>query len=84
MVQLTQGDNIMQTGFPFDSDNDTQTSSFLSADQLRFLEMQNQCALCGNQLTIQVESYLEHNMLREEAHCSHCNVKARAKDHRMQ
>ncbi|MGE0762159.1 MAG: hypothetical protein AB7N80_02660 [Bdellovibrionales bacterium] len=47
------------------------------------MERQNQCPLCGQQLEIRVESYLENYTLREEAHCSHCDVLARVKDHKM-
>lgn len=56
-----------------------------SLDQrhLAFMERQNQCPLCGQQLEIRVESYLENYTLREEAHCSHCDVLARVKDHKM-
>ena len=48
-----------------------------------FVERQNQCPLCGQQLEIRVESYLENFTLREEAHCLNCDVLARVKDHKM-
>lgn len=48
-----------------------------------FIERQNQCPLCGSQLDIKVESYLENFTLREEAHCPDCAVLARVKDHKM-
>lgn len=49
-----------------------------------FIERQNHCPLCGTQLEIRVESYLEEYTLREEAHCPDCDVLARVKDHKMQ
>lgn len=55
----------------------------LSERHLAFIEGQNQCPLCGSQLMIRVESYLDNYMLREEAHCSNCDVLARVKDHKM-
>lgn len=48
-----------------------------------FIENQNQCVLCNSQLEIRVESYLEDNLLKEEAICPHCNIKAREANHRM-
>ncbi len=48
-----------------------------------FIERQNHCPLCGTQLEIRVESYLEDYTLREEAHCPDCDVLARVKDHKM-
>ena len=49
----------------------------------QFIQMQNNCALCGNTLLISVESYLEDFTLREEAYCSNCQIKTRVKDHKM-
>lgn len=48
-----------------------------------FLEHQNQCPLCGSELEIKVESYVEGFHLREEAHCTNCDLLARIKDHKM-
>ena len=48
-----------------------------------FVEHQNLCPLCGTQLSIKVESYLEDYNLREEAHCPNCDLLARIKDHKM-
>ena len=47
------------------------------------MEHQNQCPLCGSELEIKVESYLEDFQLREEAHCTNCDLLARIKDHKM-
>lgn len=55
----------------------------LNSHHTAFIERQNQCPLCGSQLEIKVESYLENYTLREEAHCTHCAVLARVKDHKM-
>jgi len=55
----------------------------LSESQCAFIERQNHCPLCGSQLEIRVESYLEEYTLREEAHCATCDVLARVKDHKM-
>lgn len=48
-----------------------------------FIEDQNHCALCGSQLEIQATSYLENQMVREEAYCKKCDLKTRVKDHHM-
>jgi hypothetical protein len=50
----------------------------------RFIESQNHCALCGSELKIKVESYLEDYYLREEAECPSCNIKTRVKNHKIQ
>lgn len=56
----------------------------MGVQQNAFIERQNCCPLCGTQLEIRVESYLEEFTLREEAHCPECDVLARVKDHKMQ
>lgn len=48
-----------------------------------FIEVQNTCPLCNDQLTIRVESYLENDMLREEATCPTCQLLTRVKNHKM-
>lgn len=48
-----------------------------------FVEIQNTCPLCSDTLTIRVESYLENDMLREEASCPTCQILARVKNHKM-
>lgn len=48
-----------------------------------FIERQNHCPLCGSELEIQVETYLENFTLREEARCPSCDVMTRVKDHKM-
>ncbi|MCB0414405.1 MAG: hypothetical protein KDD50_08735 [Bdellovibrionales bacterium] len=48
-----------------------------------FIETQNCCALCGNELKITVESYLCDYNLREEAFCERCEIKTRIKDHKL-
>jgi transcription elongation factor Elf1 len=48
-----------------------------------FKEVQNTCPLCNDQLTIRVESYLENDMLREEASCPTCQILTRVKNHKM-
>ena len=55
----------------------------LTRKELLFIESQNHCALCGSQLEIIVESYLEDNYLREEAICPNCEIKTREKNHKM-
>lgn len=55
----------------------------ISTQQKDFLVLQNNCALCGSELTIQVESYLEDFYLLEKAECPSCQIKAREKNHRM-
>lgn len=48
-----------------------------------FQEVQNTCPLCNDTLSIRVESYLENNMLREEASCPTCQILTRVKNHKM-
>jgi hypothetical protein len=48
-----------------------------------FVEVQNICPLCNATLTIRVESYLENDMLREEASCPTCQILTRVKNHKM-
>lgn len=48
-----------------------------------FKEVQNTCPLCNDTLSIRVESYLENNMLREEASCPTCQILTRVKNHKM-
>jgi hypothetical protein len=48
-----------------------------------FVEVQNTCPLCNDQLTIRVESYLENDMLREEASCPTCQILTRVRNHKM-
>ena len=47
-----------------------------------YIEMQNHCPLCNNELNIKVTSYLENNTIKEEAYCESCNIKTRSKDHK--
>ena len=46
-----------------------------------FIEDENNCALCGSQLEIEVMTYLECFTLREEAYCPKCQLKTRIKEH---
>jgi CRISPR/Cas system-associated protein Cas10 (large subunit of type III CRISPR-Cas system) len=55
----------------------------LNPEQKQFIELQNQCALCGTELQIKVESYLEDYYLLEQAECPVCQIKTRQKNHRM-
>lgn len=48
-----------------------------------FVESQNHCALCGTELNIKVESYLEDFYIKEEADCPKCHIRTREKNHRM-
>lgn len=48
-----------------------------------FIEIQNACPLCNDQLTIRVESYLDNDWLREEATCPTCQLLTRVKNHKM-
>lgn len=48
-----------------------------------FVEIQNSCPLCSDTLMIRVESYLENDMLREEASCPTCQILTRVKNHKM-
>ncbi len=48
-----------------------------------FKEIQNTCPLCNDELTIRVETYLENDMLREEASCPTCQILTRVKNHKM-
>ena len=55
----------------------------LSKKEILFIESQNHCALCGEELEIKVESYLDDYTLREEAECLNCEIKTREKNHKM-
>ena len=55
----------------------------LAEHEQGFLETQNHCALCGSELEIKVESYLEDYYIREEADCPKCRIRTREKNHRM-
>ncbi len=48
-----------------------------------FVEVQNHCPLCNDELKITVETYLAEFTLREEATCEKCELLARVRDHRM-
>ena len=60
------------------------TRENLSQHQVSFIERQNNCALCGTQLDLNVEPYPNEGLAREEAHCPHCNIKTRIKNHPLQ
>ena len=55
----------------------------LNQNHTEFIENQNNCTLCGHQLDIEVESYLEDYTLKEEAFCPKCDIKTRVKNHKM-
>ncbi len=61
----------------------TKNKNPLNENEQYFLEMQNHCALCGSELEIKVESYLEDFYIREEADCPKCRIRTREKNHRM-
>ena len=61
----------------------SQAKEKLTQQEEHFIEIQNHCALCGTELIIKIESYLENYYLREEANCPQCEIKTREKDHRM-
>ncbi len=50
---------------------------------LDFIELQNNCPLCGGQLEFKVQAQRESFSVREEASCPTCDVLARIKDHKM-
>ncbi len=55
----------------------------LAQHQEAFIEMQNNCPLCGGPLEIQIKPSEQAHSLREEATCPSCEVLARIKDHKM-
>lgn len=44
-----------------------------------FLELMNNCSLCGLSLEVIHTIELPGSMIREEARCSHCDIRARNK-----
>lgn len=79
---------VLNTILAYTSGMDTKlpkqkAKSFLENHQQDFMVLQNNCALCGTELTIKVETYLEDYYLLEKADCPSCNIKAREKNHRM-
>lgn len=48
-----------------------------------FVELQNQCPLCGSQLAIRVQIEVGSYLLTEEAKCEECDVFTRVKSHRL-
>ena len=57
------------------------TKPNLKAHQIHFIENQNNCSICGSHLNLNIENYYNEGLAREEAHCPHCNVKTRVKNH---
>lgn len=51
--------------------------------QEQFIEKENVCPLCGNQLYVLVELSLKEASLNEEAHCSNCCIRTRKRKHKM-
>ena len=64
-------------------DSGSEAKTKLSKKEQLFIESQNHCALCGSELEIKVESYLDDFHLREEAECPNCEIKTREKNHKM-
>ena len=50
--------------------------------QRLFIERENLCPLCGNQLDIRIKDYLGDYTIAEEAYCGHCELVTRSKDHK--
>jgi hypothetical protein len=44
-----------------------------------FLELMNNCSLCGSKLKVIHTIELPGSMIREEATCPHCDIRARNK-----
>ena len=61
--------------------DNTITKSDLNSYHIRFIENQNNCAICSSQLNLNIEYYYNEGLVREEAHCPHCNVKTRVKNY---
>ncbi len=64
----------------FSSDLDLEN---LSHAQRCFVESENICPLCNNQVKIKVRSYLENFNIAEEAHCEACQMTVRTKNHKI-
>jgi DNA-directed RNA polymerase subunit RPC12/RpoP len=48
-----------------------------SEDHRDFIEMHNQCSLCGCTLELRFEKNNESAMIKEEAHCPECEMRTR-------
>ena len=55
----------------------------LSPHHKLFIERENHCPLCNNQLKIKVKTYLENFNVAEEAYCHQCDLVTRTKNHRI-
>lgn len=59
---------------------------FEKADDLKhreFIISQNNCVLCGSVLELRHSNDPSNGEIKEEAYCSHCDLKTRTKVHAM-
>ena len=56
----------------------------LSDYHMEYIEMQDNCSLCGSQLKVETQSYSGSDTIKEEAYCPSCKIKTRVKSHTVQ
>lgn len=56
----------------------------ISQKQSSFFQEQNQCCLCGNELEIKTLTDSTKIFVEEQVNCTHCQVKIRNKQHKLQ
>lgn len=59
-------------------------NSLDNKDHIYFIEMNNQCALCGGELTLSIQASDDKLVLTEKAHCVKCKIKTRERAHKLQ
>lgn len=59
-------------------------NSLSNKEHIYFMEVNNQCALCGGELTLSIKASEDRVLLTEKAHCSKCKIKTREKAHILQ
>lgn len=59
-------------------------NSLDNKDHIYFIEMNNQCALCGGELTLSIQASEDKLVLTEKAHCGKCKIKTRERAHKLQ
>ncbi len=62
-----------------DLKNTTSFEQIDSEDQSDFVTAQNNCALCGTSLELRHVFMTETSSIKEEAYCTECDMRTRAK-----
>ncbi|MCB0389835.1 MAG: hypothetical protein KDD58_01020 [Bdellovibrionales bacterium] len=65
-----------------EKDKTDQINKNTTLTQRLFIERENLCPLCSEQLSIRIKSYEENFTIAEEAYCESCELVTRTKDHK--